>query len=231
VSPCHPKQPSPRLPIALLSLTLLFCAARARADVYDITIINATFSATCIGSTGTCTEVVNGSILADFDPSDPVASTVLNVSMQLTGTLTASLNGFYNGSGTNPCSGPNCLLPDLVYDTGAISPYNPIEFSPSLPTLDAPTPEALDGGNNTLLFVPSLCGGDQPSCGTTGSFPGGADYELTSGTYTSVAEAPEPSPVILLAIGAMMLGFPLCRRGSGHFRGAIPEIAEYKWEK
>lgn len=217
MSPRHPKQPSPRFQIALLSLTLLFCAARARADVYDLTIINATFSATCIGNTGTCTEVVNGSILIDFDPSDPVASTVLDASMQLTGTLTASLNGFYNGSGTNPCNGPNCLLADLLYDAGALSPDNPIEFSPSLPTIDAPTPEAIDGGNNSLLFVPSSCGGDQPSCGATGSFPGGADYGLISGTYTSVAESPEPSSVILLAMGAMLVGFPLCRRRSGRF--------------
>ncbi len=49
----------------VLSLVLLLCAAGARADNIQITIINATFEAPCVGGTGTCTEVINGYF--DFD--------------------------------------------------------------------------------------------------------------------------------------------------------------------
>ena len=79
------KQP-PKPRIAPGVLILLFCAIGVRADVIDLTIINATFSATCIGGSGSCTEVVNGSALFDT-----VADTVSSVSMSLTGTLNAPL--------------------------------------------------------------------------------------------------------------------------------------------
>ena len=80
-------------------------------------------------------------------------------------------------------------------------------------TLDAPTPEPVMGGpDGTLLFVPRRCGGDQPACGTAGSFPGHnlIDYEVTTGTYTSVdlgpSSTPEPGTVILLFTGLSVIG-------------------------
>jgi len=202
----HRKHPSPKLQISALVALSLLCAAGARADViYDITIMNATFSATCVGGSGTCTEVVNGSLLYDS-----TANTASNVSIQLTGTLNASLDGFYNGSGTPPyCVSAGCTGPDFGYDLGALPSHDPIEFGPTISQFNAPTPEPLEGGaNGTILYVPLLCGGDQPLCNVTGSFPGdaAAGYQLTSGTYTSVA-TPEPSSVTFLAMGVAMLGF------------------------
>jgi hypothetical protein len=205
------KQSSSKFQMALVALIPLLCAAGARADSFDITIINATFSAECIGNTGTCTEVINGSALYDS-----VTNMVSDVSMSLTGTLTASLDGSGNSSALYNC--PVCLLPAYIYDSGVLPSDDPIEFGPSLSLVfgfDAPTPEPLEGGaNNTTLAVPSSCGGDQPLCGTTGSFPVGNDYELTSGTYTSVdvgPSAPEPGSIILLVAGVGVLGF-LSRR-------------------
>jgi hypothetical protein len=191
--------------IPFVTLTLLLCAAGARADTYDITFFNVTFSATCIGGTGTCTEVINGSGL--YDNVGDVAS---NLSITLSGSLNASLNSY----GAPSCSGPLCLQHNVLYDTGTLPGYKPIEFSPTLPTFNAPIPEALVGGpNGTLLFVPGLCGGDQPSCGKTGTFPGGADYELTSGTYTSVdiTPTPEPGGLVLLCTGLLGIIFA-CKR-------------------
>jgi hypothetical protein len=201
------KQQSSKFQIALVALIPFLCAAGARADSYDVTVMNATFTAECVGDTGTCTEVVNGSAVYD-----DVANELSDISFQLTGTLNASLDGSYTGAGTNPCIGsPNCLSPDLVYDLDAVSTDFPIEFALVLPTLDAPTPEPIEGGpGNTELFIPATCGGDQPNCDTTGVFPGGADYLLTSGTYTAVDEssaAPEPGSVTLFVTGLAMLGF------------------------
>lgn len=221
----RPKQPSP---LALVALMLPLCAVGARADVLKMTFINVTFSAECVGGTGVCPEVINGSGLFDTGKN-----LLYDVSMQLTGTLNASLDSWYNATGPNPCSGWSyCLSMDFLYDSGAASSYNPIEFGPSLPTLYAPTPEALLGGaKGTLLVVPPSCGGDQLSCETAGGFPGGSAYELTSGTYTSVDEsetpvnesgtspgeagagsAPEPCSGILLAAGFAQLGVLSRRR-------------------
>lgn len=196
----------PRL--VLLSLPVLLFAISARADIYDVTFTSVTFSATCVGGIGTCTEVINGSGLYDS-----VANTASDISILLTGSLNASLDAYATPICTNALL---CLTPPVLYDTGALPGYNPIEFSPELPTLDAPTPEALEGGaNGTLLFVPGQCGGDQALCGSTGTFPGGADYELVSGTYTSVDQGPSPTPeprlVFLLTAGAVLLAL-LSRR-------------------
>lgn len=188
---------------ALLGTILLLFAGGARADIYDITFINVTFSAPCIRTTATCTETINGSGLYDA-----VARTATGISISLTGTLNASLDGF----GAPACGVPGCLKPPVLYDMGVLPGYNPIEFSPSLPTFDAPTPESLSGGvNGSLLFVAHFCGGDQPACNTTGAFPGGtADYTMASGTYTSVdlgpSPTPEPGSVILVVTGLAVLG-------------------------
>jgi hypothetical protein len=199
---------------AALILLLLLCPTGARADSFLITVINATFSTTCIGGLGTCTEVVNGSGLYNA-----ATNTGSDLSMTLTGTggLNASLDGnYFNGSGTNPCvdNSPICLPSGLsfFYDSGAVSGDDPIEFHIDASSfgLNAPTPEPLVGGpGGTELAVAGLCGGDQPSCGQTGTFPSG-NYNLSSGTYTSVDEsaAPEPSSVVLLLTGIVMLGLP-----------------------
>lgn len=144
----------------------------------------------------TCTEVINGSGLYDS-----ATDTATNLSITMTGTLTAALDLY----GAPVCTAPGCLTPNILYDSGTLPGFNPIEFSPTLPTLDAPTPQSLTGGpDQTLLFVPGACGGDNTAtCGQPGSFPGGsnADYELTSGTYTSVdLTAPEPSTLIPLIL-------------------------------
>lgn len=175
--------------LAFVSLLVLLGASQARADIYQITFFNVTFSATCIGGVGTCTEVVNGSGLYDS-----VAKTASGLS---TINLTGSLNVPFNAYGNPSCGAPGCLGGGVLYDSGTLSGFNPIEFSPNLPTFDAPTPVALTGGSNgTLLFVPGACGGNQPNCNKQGAFPGGsnADYELISGTYTSVDAGPSPTP-------------------------------------
>jgi hypothetical protein len=209
-----------KVQMAFAALILLICATGARADTYLITVIDATFSTTCIGGSGTCTEVANGTALYNT-----ATNTGSDVSMTLTGNggLNGSLDGFYDGSGTNPCvdNSSNCLPSDLsfFYDSGAVSGDDPIEFHIDASSfgLNAPSPEPLVGGpGGTELFVPDLCGGDQLSCGQTGTFPSG-DYNLTSGKYTSVDEsaAPEPNSVVLLLTGIVMLGF-LSRRFTAH---------------
>jgi hypothetical protein len=212
--------------VALIAVIALFCAAGARADIIKLTVMNATFEATCVGGTGTCTEVVSGSGLLDT-----VAGSMSDFSFQLTGTLNASLV-----PGPPPsCVSPGCL--DALYDSGVLPGYDPIEFGlvlnyPPLSSLLTTTPVSLVGlqpGNPTVLFVPALCGGDQPLCNTPGAFPGGpeADYALVSGTYTAVDEGPSPTPepssVILLVTGVAMVGFlprrkRLWRRTAGDYR-------------
>ena len=81
----HGKHSSLWLQVALVAPILLLGAAGAHADIIDLTVMNATFEATCVGGTGTCMEVVNGSILLDT-----VAQTKSG-SYDLTGTLTATL--------------------------------------------------------------------------------------------------------------------------------------------
>jgi hypothetical protein len=90
-----------------------------------------------LGGSGTCTEVVNGSFVLDYDDS-----TASDISFQLTGSLNASLDGLSPA----PCVSPLCIMSDYSYDSGALASYDPIEFSPDFPTLNAPTPEALAGG-------------------------------------------------------------------------------------
>jgi hypothetical protein len=189
---------------ALIALFALVGAAGARADVYDITFINVTFSTTCIGGTGTCTEIINGSGL--YDSGTKSAS---GLSVLLVGSLNASLDAF----GAPPlCVTSGCFGPPVLYDSGVLPGYQPIEFSPTLPTFDAPTPEPLGGGpNGTELFVPGMCGGDQPNCNQPGAFPGGpaADYEMASRMYTSVdvspGAVPEPGSYALLLCGLVAL--------------------------
>jgi hypothetical protein len=87
--------------VTLIAVIVLFCAAGARADSVDITVMNATFEATCVGGTGTCTEVVNGSTLFNT-----VTGATSDLSFQLTGTLNASLV-----QGPPPsCVSPGCAL-------------------------------------------------------------------------------------------------------------------------
>ncbi len=112
------------------------------------------------------------------------------------------------------------LSGSVLYDSNVQPGFNPIEFLPNLPTLNAPSPQSLSGGpNGSLLFVPFQCGGDQPACNTPGAFPGNGmmDYMLTSGTYTSVdlgpSPVPEPGSVMLVTTGVSMLGWMFRRRG------------------
>lgn len=168
----------------LIALTALFCAAGARADIIDFTIMNATYQATCVGG-GTCMEVINGSFLANT-AVNPIAP--YNISLSLTGTLNATLDGF----GTPPvCNQPSCTEPPVFYDLNALSGQSPIEWNPTLPVIPALTPTALGGGSDgSLLTVPTGCGGDHPGCNATGSFPASstAIYQLVSGTYTAIDE-------------------------------------------
>ncbi len=193
----------------LLGVFLLFCPVGARADIYYVTITNATFTATCIGG-GTCTEVINGTGFYD-----PVANTATDVSVSFAGTLNGSLDIY----GIPTCTASGCISGAVLYDAGALPGFNPIEFAPDIDNFDAPTSQPLLAGpTGAELFVPGLCGGDQPACNTTGAFPGNGaiDYFLASGTYTSVdvgpSLVPEPSSVILLTTGAGMLGLLSRRR-------------------
>jgi hypothetical protein len=192
--------------LGLLGAFLLLNPVGARADIYHLTFTNVTFTATCIGG-GTCTEVFNGS--ADYDN---IADTTANLSATLTGTLNVSfVFGF-----PPQCNVPGCFGTSsgrFLYDPNALPGFNPIELDVEAPTFVAPSPIALSGGpDGTLLFVPGGCGGDQPKCNTAGAFPGNpnTDYQLTSGTYTSVyigpSPVPEPGSSVLFATGMAMLG-------------------------
>jgi len=206
--------------IAFLTALFLLCPTGAHADTYQITFINVIFTATCIGG-GTCTEVINGSGLYD-----PASDTAWDISIQMTGTLNASLDSY----GTPTCTAPGCLSGSgvtgsrVLYDPNASPGFNPIEFNPNLGNqFDAPTPQALTGGpNGTLLFVPNMCGGDQPACNTTGAFPGNSatPYQLTSGTYTSVdigpSPVPEPATVLQIISGLLPIAGLTVRKRPRH---------------
>jgi hypothetical protein len=196
--------------LGLLGAILLFNPSPSHADVYNVSFQNVTFTATCINSKDFCTEIINGSGLYD-----PVTDTAWNISIQMTGTL----NVFLDAYGDPTCTAPGCIGGNLLYDPNALSGYNPIEFSPEIGQFNAPTPQPLAGGpNGALLFVPGMCGGDQPACNTNGAFPGNGQtpYELTSGTYTSVDVGPDPVPepdsIILLMSGTGVLGLMSHRR-------------------
>jgi hypothetical protein len=193
--------------LGLLGAFLLLNPVGARADIYHITLINVTFTATCIGGGATCTEVINGS--GDYNSATDVA---FNLSLNLTGSLNASLDAY----GTPVCTAPGCLG-KVIYDPNALPGLKPIEFNAGIQNFNAPTPLPLIGGpTGTLLFIPGACGGDQPKCNTTGAFPSNeaSDYQLFSGTYTSIDVAPEPGSAILLVTG--MLGL-LTQRGCRKF--------------
>jgi hypothetical protein len=174
--------------LALLGVILLFCAA-ARADIFSVTFTNVTFSETCIGGGGTCTEVINGS--GDYDS---VSQTASLISIDLTGTAlsghpyVANFNSF--GSDAACASSPGSTTPPYLYDSGANPSDCAIQFNPTV-DLTATGPTNL--GSGSLLFIPTLCGGDQTSCGQTGDFPVG-DFEHISGTSTSVDLGPSPVP-------------------------------------
>jgi hypothetical protein len=199
--------------LGLLGAFLLLTPVGARADIYHVTLINVTFTATCLGGGATCTEVVNG--FGDYNSATDVA---FNLSVNLTGSLNASLNAY----GTPVCTAPGCLGSNVLYDPNTVPGLNPIEFNPDIPMqgFNAPTPQPLIGGpNGTLLFVPGMCGGDQPPgvCGSIGTFPGNGmiSYQLTSGTYTSVdLSVPEPDSAILVVTGILGL---LTQRGYRKF--------------
>ena len=157
VSVRNQKRAASRFQMTLVVLILLFSAAGARATVIDITFNDATFSATCVGGSGTCTEVVNGSLLLDT-----VALTTTG-SAQLVGTLTATLV-----PGPTPfCVSPGCLGSDAFFDPGVLPSPDPIEFGLVLNSIaPANGPVSLVGlqpGNPTVLYVPALCGVTNPT--------------------------------------------------------------------
>ncbi len=196
--------------MAVAALFLAFTPARA--DSFLVTFIDVTFTAPCYESQSSCSEIVNGS--ANFDSATFEAS---NVSLSLTGSLTATLDGWDDGS-TNVCYNNSsfCLGSEFFFDLNAANTYNPIEFGPSINNLYAPTPTSLIGGSNgTVLFVPGLCGNDQPNCRTAGDFAFG-DFDLTSGSYTSVDQSPEPGTGFLFVISLCAFGILSARRFRSH---------------
>src|SRR5580693_3802202 len=105
----------------LMIAAVLLSAAQVRADVLSITIVNATYQATCVGGVGTCTEVINGSATGTGTFQNP---TSVSANFSLTGTLNASLTSF----GTPAvCNEGSCTLPPLFFDTNALPGHSPIE--------------------------------------------------------------------------------------------------------
>src|ERR1039457_4797198 len=105
-------------------LAAILCAAGARADMIGVTVTGATYSAPCVGGTGTCTEVINGSFI--LDTSTITASSIL---LSMTGSLTAALDSF----GTPfVCLQGGCTSPPLFWDSGANPAIAPIEWNPTL---------------------------------------------------------------------------------------------------
>ena len=201
---------------AIAGAVVLFCPAAARADVYYINVYNVTFNGPCVGG-GTCTEtVVHGT--GYYDPA-------LNEAWDVSAPLTGSLNVMFGVYGTPAvCSAPGCLGTPVFYDPNADPTYNPIEISFGIPNFDAPVPTHL-APNGTLLFVPYMCGNDQPKCNQPGAFLGNGAVDVEASAlegesyYTSVDigpdPLPEPSSLVLLTTGVMGL---LARRG--FWRGA-----------
>jgi hypothetical protein len=191
--------------IALIAVMALFCEVGARADIINITITNATFEATCVGGSGTCTEVINGSF--DYNTATGAGS----ISMTLAGTLAGTF-----ALGPVACTGSLCFgSSNQIYIPPAVG-QNPIEFSPSIQPCPPPGFTAPPGGGNlcggdpdleTGFIVPVNCGGNQPNCGAIGSFPGGANYALFSGSYTAVdlTTTPEPNFRMLTGIGLLLV--------------------------
>jgi hypothetical protein len=196
----------------ILGAVLLLHPSAARADIFDVTFINVTFTGPCVGG-GTCTETINGSGL--FDSATVTASALTGI--QLTGTLNTSLDAF----GVPVCSSaPGCIAGHLLYDPNALPGFNPIEFEPNLDlTINASTPQPIPGGpGGALLFIPGMCGGDIAACNTAGAFLGNGaiDLEVTSGSYTAVdlgpSPVPEPGSLMLLTTGVGVLRWMSSRR-------------------
>jgi hypothetical protein len=190
--------------IAILPLIVLMFAAVARADImYDVTITNATFSATCVGSTSaTCSEVVNGSFLYD-----PAAETTSSASLLLTGSFATSLVSF------EPADNFVNGVAILGFTTTAPTP--PLE-EPLLVSLEIPNPlSPLSGnlGSESQIVIPGGGCGGLPNCGAPGTFPTGT-LQISSGTFTAtiVQPAPEPSALILSLTVLGMVGFLIRRK-------------------
>ena len=87
-------------------ITALFCAAAAHADIISVTVANATYQGTCMGGSGTCSEVINGSLLLNTS-----TLTATNVSLALTGSLNSTLGVVPALTPTNFGSGSSLTLP------------------------------------------------------------------------------------------------------------------------
>jgi hypothetical protein len=121
----------------------LFCTAGVRADVININVMNATYTATCVGG-GTCTEVVNGSFTGHT-----ATTRLLSNTLTLSGTINASLNGF----GAPPfCNQGSCAMPPLLFDSSPLSGHSPIEWNPTINIIPALTPTAF--GSDSGLTIP-----------------------------------------------------------------------------
>lgn len=193
----------PKVRSICMALALICGAASMSASTLTLTIINATFSATCIGGGKTCTEVVNGSGVYNS-----ATDTFSSITLQLAGTLAISLNTYAPAAGPLPaCASPFCLPGgDFFYHSPTVSGQDPIEFGPALPSLSiTSSPQPLVGGpGGTGFYIPANCGGNQPLCNSVGSFPSG-DFSLSSGSYTLVNTVPEPAGGILLMTGCVLL--------------------------
>lgn len=191
--------------IVLVALFVFLGAAGARADVYDVTFTNVTYSASCVGESTTCTEVVNGSAVADL--STPGAPILSSISLKLTGTYTATLDEF----GSVAACGTTTTGAPYFYDSGASSSVCSIQFNPTPGSTSGTSPLLPD----SPLFIPAGCGGDQPTCGATGDFPLGF-FDPTSGTTTFTlanqgpSPVPEPGSCVLVLCGLVAL-MPLRR--------------------